>query len=147
MRAACQSIYRSRVVRCMSLLLLHDCIQPSTTRFRFQEFQGFEEFSKTASNENRTPSTKSRLLQLIAILRWRRSGQQKKQFEHYTTKQLPQPAEPSQLRCLMVFETQSKQFVGSGCYVVTGKPSMGDVAKGQRGSCWSGNVIRDDFTR
>jgi hypothetical protein len=54
----------------------------------------------------------------------------KKQLEDYTKKQLPQrPAEPSQLRCLMVFDTQAKQFVGSGCYVVTGKPSIGDVEK------------------
>ena len=54
----------------------------------------------------------------------------KKQLEDYTRKQLPQRrAEPSQLRCLMVFDTQSKQFVGSGCYVVTGKPSIGDVGK------------------
>jgi hypothetical protein len=53
----------------------------------------------------------------------------KKQLEDYTKKQLPQPAEPSQLRCLMVCDTQAKQFVGSGCYVVTGKPSIGDVAK------------------
>jgi hypothetical protein len=53
----------------------------------------------------------------------------KKQLEDYTKKQLPQPAEPSQPRCLMVFDTQAKQFVGSGCYVVTGKPSIGDVAK------------------
>ena len=54
----------------------------------------------------------------------------KKQLEDYTKKQLPQRrAEPSQLRCLMVFDTQSKQFVGSGCYVVTDKPSIGDVEK------------------
>jgi hypothetical protein len=53
----------------------------------------------------------------------------KKQLEDYTKKQLPPPADPSQLRCLMVFDTQAKQFVGSGCYVVPGKPSMGDVAK------------------
>jgi hypothetical protein len=53
----------------------------------------------------------------------------KKQLEDYTKKELPQPTEPSQLRCLMVFDTQAKQFVGSGCYVVTGKPSIGDVAK------------------
>ena len=53
----------------------------------------------------------------------------KKQLEDYTKKQLPQSAEPSQLRCLMVFDTHAKQFVGSGCYVVTGKPSIGDVAK------------------
>jgi hypothetical protein len=53
----------------------------------------------------------------------------KKQLKVYTKKQLPKPAEPSQLRCLMVFDTQSKQFVGSGCYVVTGRPSIGDVAK------------------
>ena len=55
------------------------------------------------------------------------------QLEDYTKKQLPQrPAEPSQLRCLMVFDTQSKQFVGSGCYVVTGQPSIGDVATFER---------------
>ena len=54
----------------------------------------------------------------------------KKQLEDYTKKQLPQRrAEPSQLRCLMVFDTQAKQFVGSGCYVVTGKPPIGDVER------------------
>jgi hypothetical protein len=53
----------------------------------------------------------------------------KKQLSDYTKKQLPQPAEPSQMRCLMVFDTQAKQFVGSGCYVVTGKSSIGDVAQ------------------
>jgi hypothetical protein len=52
----------------------------------------------------------------------------KKQLEDYTKKQLPQPADSSQLRCLMVFDSKSKQFVGSGCYVVSGKPSIGDVA-------------------
>jgi hypothetical protein len=39
----------------------------------------------------------------------------RKQLDDYTKKQLPQPAEPSQLRCLMVFDTQGKQFVRSGC--------------------------------
>ena len=52
----------------------------------------------------------------------------KKQLEAYTKKQLPHPADPSQLSCLMVFDTQAKQFVGSCCYVVTGNPSIGDVA-------------------
>jgi hypothetical protein len=50
-----------------------------------------------------------------------------KQLEDYTKKQLSQPAAASQLRCLMVFDTQAKEFVGSGCYLVTGKPSIGDV--------------------
>jgi hypothetical protein len=36
---------------------------------------------------------------------------------------------PSQLRCVMVFDTQSKQFVGSGCYVIANPPSIGTVAK------------------
>ena len=53
----------------------------------------------------------------------------KKQLEDYTKKALPQPTERSQLRCLMVFDTQAKQFVGSGCYIVTGRPSIGDVAQ------------------
>jgi hypothetical protein len=37
--------------------------------------------------------------------------------------------EPSQLRCMMVFDTQSQQFVGSGCYVVGTLPPVGTVAK------------------
>jgi hypothetical protein len=36
---------------------------------------------------------------------------------------------PSQLRCVMVFDTQSKQFVGSGCYVIANSPPKGTVAK------------------
>jgi hypothetical protein len=36
---------------------------------------------------------------------------------------------PAQLRCLMVFDTQKKQFVGSGCYVVERLPANGTVEK------------------
>ena len=36
---------------------------------------------------------------------------------------------PSQLRCVMVFDTQSKQFVGSGCYVIGSLPPAGIIAK------------------
>ncbi len=35
---------------------------------------------------------------------------------------------PDKLRCVMVFDTQSKQFVGSGCYVIAGTPPSGTVA-------------------
>jgi hypothetical protein len=37
--------------------------------------------------------------------------------------------EPAQLHCLMVFDTQAREFVGSGCYVVSSEPLAGDVAK------------------
>ena len=37
--------------------------------------------------------------------------------------------QPSQLRCVMVFDTQSKQFVGSGCYVIGSLPPAGTIAK------------------
>jgi hypothetical protein len=37
--------------------------------------------------------------------------------------------EPGQLRCMMVFDTQSKQFVGSGCYVIGSSPPAGTTAK------------------
>jgi len=36
---------------------------------------------------------------------------------------------PDKLRCVMLFDTQSKQFVGAGCYVVAGTPPAGTVAK------------------
>jgi hypothetical protein len=60
----------------------------------------------------------------------------KTQLEDYSQKQhrLPRTAEPSQLRCLMVFDTQTRQFVGSGCYVVPSEPSIGEVTKFETGS-------------
>ena len=37
--------------------------------------------------------------------------------------------EPDKLRCMMVFDTQSKQFVGSGCYVIASNPPAGATAR------------------
>jgi hypothetical protein len=34
-----------------------------------------------------------------------------------------------QLRCLMVFDTQSKEFVGTGCYVVGSLPDDGQLVE------------------
>jgi len=54
----------------------------------------------------------------------------KKQLEEYTKNQGPDGrAEPAQLRCLMVFDTRFDQFVGSGCYVVSSEPAVGQVTK------------------
>jgi hypothetical protein len=36
---------------------------------------------------------------------------------------------PGQLHCVMVFDIQTKQFVGSGCYVIEGLPPGGAVVK------------------
>jgi hypothetical protein len=35
--------------------------------------------------------------------------------------------EPSQLHCLMVFDTQTRQFAGSGCYLVSSEPPIGQI--------------------
>jgi hypothetical protein len=35
--------------------------------------------------------------------------------------------EPAKLRCVMVFDTVSKEFVGSGCYVVGATPQLGEI--------------------
>jgi hypothetical protein len=54
----------------------------------------------------------------------------KKQLEEYTKNQGPERrAEPAQLRCLMVFDSQFGQFVGSGCYVVSNEPTVGQVTR------------------
>lgn len=37
--------------------------------------------------------------------------------------------EPNKLHCLMVFDTQSKEFVGSGCYAVAALPASGQIAQ------------------
>ena len=41
----------------------------------------------------------------------------------------PDWVEPDRLHCVMVFDTESKQFVGSGCYVVGQLPAEGAVEK------------------
>jgi hypothetical protein len=52
----------------------------------------------------------------------------KKQLADYTKRlRQPLPAAPSRLRCLMVFDTQTEQFVGAGCYVVASEPTVGEV--------------------
>jgi hypothetical protein len=54
----------------------------------------------------------------------------KKQLEDFTRKQPPaRRVEAAQLRCLMVFDTQTREFVGSGCYVVSSEPPAGEVAQ------------------
>ena len=66
----------------------------------------------------------------------------KKQLEEYTKKRSEGkiaaapggsgsssgPGDDSKLRCLMVYDTQTKQFVGSGCYVVSNEPEVADVS-------------------
>ena len=53
----------------------------------------------------------------------------RKQLEDFNRKQpAARRVEPAQLRCLMVFDTQTREFVGSGCYVVSTAPSEGEVA-------------------
>jgi hypothetical protein len=37
--------------------------------------------------------------------------------------------EPDKIHCLMVFDTQAKEFVGSGCYVVASLPESGQVVR------------------
>jgi hypothetical protein len=52
----------------------------------------------------------------------------KGQLADYTKRlRQPSPSAPSQLRCLMVFDTETKQFVGAGCYVVAGEPVVGEI--------------------
>jgi hypothetical protein len=52
------------------------------------------------------------------------------QLEDYTRKQpAARHVDPAKLHCLMVFDTQTKEFVGSHCYIVDSQPSTGEVAK------------------
>jgi hypothetical protein len=72
----------------------------------------------------------------------------KKQLDDYTKKRsegnfaaapggsesLSGPVHPSKLRCLMVYDIQTKQFVGSACYLVSGEPPIGEVLPQSRQS-------------
>jgi hypothetical protein len=37
--------------------------------------------------------------------------------------------DPAELHCLMVFDTQTREFVGSHCYIVGSEPSAGEVGQ------------------
>jgi hypothetical protein len=41
----------------------------------------------------------------------------------------PAWVEPNEIHCLMVFDTQSREFVGSDCYVVAALPGAGRLAQ------------------
>jgi hypothetical protein len=45
--------------------------------------------------------------------------------EQLSTRWVP----PGSLKCVMIFDTQTEQFVGSNCYAVGTLPSVGDVVK------------------
>jgi hypothetical protein len=52
----------------------------------------------------------------------------KKQVADFARKQpSTRRLEPEKLRCLMVFDTQTREFVGSGCYIVSTAPRTGEV--------------------
>jgi hypothetical protein len=54
----------------------------------------------------------------------------KKQLEDFVRKQpATRRVEPAKLRCLMVFDTQTQEFVGARCYVVSTTPLAGEVTK------------------
>jgi hypothetical protein len=53
-----------------------------------------------------------------------------RQVDDYN-KKLPaaRHVDPTKLHCLMVFDTQTKEFVGSNCYVVDSAPSTGELGQ------------------
>ena len=54
----------------------------------------------------------------------------KRQLDDFTKKQqTAHRTKPAQLHCLMVFDTQTREFVGSGCYIVGSEPVAGEVAR------------------
>ena len=69
-------------------------------------------------------------------------GPTKKQFEDYSKKRTEgkfatgvqgtgssaNTENLSKTRCLMVYDMQTKQFVGSGCYLVSNEPLVGEVS-------------------
>jgi hypothetical protein len=66
----------------------------------------------------------------------------KKQFEEYSKKRSEEKfaagaqgsesstntEDPSKTLCLMVYDVQTKQFAGLGCYLVSNEPAVGDVS-------------------
>lgn len=65
--------------------------------------------------------------QRATYLKKREAEKKWNESEHFLLS--PEWVEPERLHCVMVFDTDSKQFVGSGCYVVSELPAEGQVAK------------------
>jgi hypothetical protein len=56
-----------------------------------------------------------------------REKEEKKATEAGQTLSPDWTTDPSQLHCVMVFDIEEKQFVGSGCYVVSSLPTPGQT--------------------
>src|SRR5262249_36375825 len=65
--------------------------------------------------------------QRAAYVKKREAEKKWDEGEHFLLS--PDWVEPDSLHCVMVFDTESKQFVGSGCYVVGRLPAEGAVEK------------------
>jgi len=65
--------------------------------------------------------------QRAAYVKKREAEKKWDEGEHFLLS--PDWVEPDSLHCVMVFDTESKQFVGSGCYVVGQLPAEGAVEK------------------
>lgn len=63
--------------------------------------------------------------QVTKYLQTRAAAQKKATSEDRTLG--PEWTEPSQVHCIMVFDVQTREFVGSGCYVVSSLPAIGQV--------------------
>jgi hypothetical protein len=63
--------------------------------------------------------------QVAKYLQAKAAAQKKAESEDRTLG--PEWTEPSQLHCIMVFDVQTREVVGSGCYVVSSEPQVGQV--------------------
>jgi hypothetical protein len=74
--------------------------------------------------KNRKPAATHRYISVETLRPTR------EQLDDYSRRQQSvRSAKSAQLHCLMVFDTQTREFVGSGCYIVDTQPSTGEVAR------------------
>jgi hypothetical protein len=93
--------------------------QQSTARKRISDY-----LAAVRKGKRRAPTHRYVSLETLRPTRAQREEYLKKRAQNRAT-----GTDPAQLRCLMVFDTQTDQFVGSGCYVVERLPTPGAVTK------------------
>jgi hypothetical protein len=129
----------------------HNNYNPSYGYPSYQSYYNFTPYPYTPTPEQQEVAKKRVKSYYAAIRQGRRRPAKhryiavetlrptKKQREEYLRKRLAakgaqgssssKTVDPGQLRCLMVFDTQKQQFVGSNCYLIENLPSAGTVTQ------------------
>ena len=127
----CSNLDQSNVLHNLYLIICKPTPeQQGTAQQRVQQYLGSVKAGHQPAPKHRyiavktlNPTVKQKLIYVTKKTKAKMAAEANKE-------NLPETwVETDQLRCLMVYDTQSAEFVGSGCYVVGSLPAPGTLAQ------------------